>query len=231
MGECNENGFWSWLEGPWEDNADEDTNKLLSLIGIITGHVAVITMILGAFWPLFAIGSLGAIGSLVTSVASAFGISLLPWYHYIFISLGFISLAFQIWGLITWIGADGDRNEATVFRAWRTNFLAQATHAILELLVFATWLIITLVANALTRSWLYFALFGSAFVLGGVALYLTFFAKGWWINVDDMRMMRCDEEWSLFGNDEDWEPWWTEEEDDAVEDVVADIEETAEEEW
>jgi len=225
MGECNENDFWSWLEGPWEDNADEDTNKLLSLIGIITGHVAVLTMIIGAFWPLFGIGAISAFASL-------FGVKIgLPWYYYIFIALGFISLAFQVWGLITWIGADGDRNEATVFRAWRTNFLAQATHAILEFLVFATWLIITLINNALLASWLSFAFFVSAFVLGGVALYLTFFAKGWWINVDDMRMMRCDEEWNLFGNDADWEPWWTEEEDDAVEEIIETTEETTEEEW
>ena len=88
MGECNENDFWSWLEGHWEDNADEDTNKLLSLIGIITGHVAVLTMIIGAFWPLFGIGAISAFASL-------FKISIgLPWYYYIFIALGFISLAF-----------------------------------------------------------------------------------------------------------------------------------------
>lgn len=216
MENCNENDFWAFFEVEMDSNLEEDTNKLISLIGIVTGHVAVLVMIIGAFWPLFGVGT-------TTTTLS--------WWLYIFMSLGFVSLGFMVWGLLTWIWADGDTNEARVFRAWRTNFLAQGSHAILEFVIFTTWLIISLVPGPLT-DWYSFAYFLSALVLGAGALYMMFFLKGWWYNVDEMGMMRCDENWNLFAvDDADWEPWWGEEEDEAVEEMVEEVEEEMEEEW
>jgi len=217
MEDCQENGFWSWLEEPmgegWED---VETNKLVSLIGIILGHVAIIALILGYLWPAF---------------IPLIGFLLMPWYNWIFIGLGVISLVFQIWGLLKWIAADAEPNAATTFRAWRTNFLAQATGAILQFIAIAVWIIIAIIANSFLLGIISFSFLIGGFLFAAAAVYMQFFLKAWWYNYDEMGMWRCDTEWSLFGDDSDYEEEEMEEEEEVEEEEPAEEETMEEEEW
>jgi len=202
------------MEGDsWDD---EDNNKLLTLIGIIVGHLGILGYLSGALWPLF----------------SGRGISGLGWYGWVFGVLGLVALAFEVFGLIKYLGADQDTNAATTFRAWRTNFLAQGAGAVVIALSFILWFVLALLARTLTSSYLYIGFYGGSFLFAGVAVYMMFFAKAWWYNNDESGSMRCHEDWSLFGNDDDYE-----EEADTADDHTADDapaahhDDTADEEW
>ena len=182
MENCNENGFWSWLEVEMDDNLGEEDNKLLSLIGIIVGHVGILAVIMAGLWPLFRVGG---------------GSGTLGWAGYLYLSFGAIALAFMVWGLILWIFADSDTNEATVFRAWRTNFLAQVSGALVSFLMFVLFFIYSFTVGGGLSDYYSMGYFIGAFVFGGVAVYMMFFLKGWWYNIDEAGHMRCDEDWNL----------------------------------
>ena len=175
------------------------------MFGMIVGMVGAAAAITGSIWPFFGLTTTNV---LLTNVGINRGIL---WWGYLYIGLAGFSLAFMVWGLMTWIWADEYTNEARVFRAWRTNFLAHAFHLIVELNIFAWWMFAQLMAGSLTDL-IGFAFFIGAFVFAGIGFGLIFFMKGWWWNIDTMGMMRCDEHWSLFGIDTDWERWWTPEE-------------------
>ena len=214
MDECYTNGFFGWLEHEPENVGEEGRNRLLSLVGIILGHVGIIVFVLGHLMPLWNANFM------------------MTWYNYIFLSLGAISLAFQVWGLIKFLGATGDNtNAATTFRSWRTNFLAQASGAAVQILAMLVVVIYVAVTIGLGGFWLFLALYGGGFILSIVATYLMFFHKKWWYNNDATGEMRCDEDWSLFGNDNDYEEEPEEEEEMAEEEVVEEEETMEEEEW
>jgi len=190
--ECQENGFWGWLEGEmsgtvWED---EYINKLVSLFGIISGHLGIIAYVVGYAWVGF---------------YDNYGYQALPWYNWLFIALGGVSFIFQLWGLLKWTWADAYPNAATIFRAWRTNFLAQSTGALLAFLAFLTWLLIRLlifrIIEPVAMAWI----LGVGLVFSVVPVYMIFFLKAWWYNYDFAGGMRCDENWDLFGNDEEFD--------------------------
>ena len=210
--ECEQNGFWSWLEEPPMDAGDEETNKLAGIIGIVLGHLGALAGILAYIWPAF----LG-------------GIAAITWNAWIFISLFAISLGFQIWGLIVFLNASGNSNAATTFRAWRMNFIFQAAHAIIQFLSFWIWFIVILVAGGLIAALLYMGLFIGALLFAGLAVWLMFFIKQWWYLYDEEGMMRCDESWEFFGNDDDYEEM--EEEEEVVEEETEEEEVVEEEEW
>jgi hypothetical protein len=193
-----ENGFWSWLEvEPSGELGEADTNALVGLIGVILGHLGAIGAILGFLWPAF-----------------TGGFARLAWYDWVFAILIFLSLGTQVFGLITWFGANSKPNEATTFRAWRTNFLFQAIHAIIEVIALIFYIIFALAVSKLAflSIALYLGFFGGALIFSVVAVWLTFFLKNWWWNYDSEGQMRYEQDWSLFGNDDGFEGFAKEEE-------------------
>ena len=190
--ECVENWFYGWVEQPTNGMKKESTNKLISLIGIILGLLGVIAFILGHLWPLFLSG--GRFSDLL-------------WHNWIFGILGIFSLALQIFGLLRWFGASGRTNAATTFRAWRTNWLAQFTHAFLQfvfLIIYVIMYFVTTNFSVPDQKWYYASFFAGGTMFAILAVSFVTFAKGWWQIYDPEAQLRC-EYWNLFGNDRDAE--------------------------
>ena len=124
----------------------------------------------------------------------------IKWHEWFFFALLVASLSFQVFGVVRYFYAASDPNARRTFRNWRTNFLTQSTHMLLQIASFTTWMIVVYIA----REWFsrrgdfVFQLVG--LVLAGFGLWLTFFNQNWWWNYDELGMLRH-EKWVFFASD------------------------------
>jgi hypothetical protein len=185
-----EASFWGAFETMPEENGDEDLNKVLGLVGVCLGHLGAISAMVGYAWPWL-------------DKANALT---LKWYDWLFFALISLALLFEVFGLIKFIMAAEEPNEATIFRAWRTNFLAQGTHTIVQIASFVTWMILVFLAQNLLNRMIDFIFMLAGILLAGAGLYFTFYVQWWWWNWDETGALRFDHPWELFGDDRYYEP-------------------------